>query len=284
MALLVNGELIEDSALREEERTIRPRLEEAMADQDPKAVSARVREWARENVIERTVLRQAALADPEPIAADQIERQMTDIRTQSPSQSGCIAPVEDEALRKDLEVRLRVERLMARITEKLAPPKNKDISDYYVKNRNQFTAPEQAHVSHIVKNVDEQTNEETALAAIEEARQQLQNGGSFGEIADQHSDCPGRGGDLGFFSRGQMVDEFERVVFALEPGQVSEIFRTPFGFHIAQLHEVRPSGVRSLQEVKDQIAQTLLDEKRQRAVEQYLDRLIAAAKVEEVRP
>ena len=257
MPLLVNGELIDDEAIRQQERVIRPRLEEAMAAEDPRIVAARVREWARENLIEQVVLRQAALADP--------------------------APAGDDA-GKDLEIPFRVERLLNRITEKIAPPKPKDISAYYVKNRDSFRAPAMIRASHIVKNVDEKTGEEEALAAIREVEEKLRQGGDFAQLADQWSDCPGRGGDLGFFPPGQMVPEFDKVVFALEPGQASGIFRTSFGFHIATVHERRPAGVRSLQEVREEIAQTLHNQKRQRLIEQFLDRLIAGAKVEEVRP
>jgi parvulin-like peptidyl-prolyl isomerase len=284
MALLVNGEIVEDAILREEECAIRPRLEEAMAGEDPGTITVRVRDWARENVIERIVLRQAALADPEPVPAGELEKMMSDVRTQSPNQSGCLAPVDDDVLRKELDIRFRVERLMSRVTANLAPPKSKDISGYYVRNRASFVAPEQIHASHIVKNVDEHTTEADALAAIREIEQLLAANGDFAQLADQHSDCPGRGGDLGFFPRGQMVDEFDKVVFALDPGQVSGIFRSPFGFHIAKVHDLRPEGVRSLQEVRQQIAETLLEEKRRRAIEQFLDRLIAKVKVEQSRP
>ncbi len=96
------------------------------------------------------------------------------------------------------------------------------------------------------------------------------------------ADCPGRGGDLGFFPRGQMVEEFEEVVFVMQPGEVSPIFRSPFGFHIAKLYERVPAGTRDLQDVKAQISQTLHEQKRQRAIEQFLDKLMNSAKVEEI--
>jgi parvulin-like peptidyl-prolyl isomerase len=281
MPLVVNGETIEDAAILEEERSIRPRLMEAMQNEPPVVVASRVKEWARENLIERIVLRQAALADPEPVPPERIEDLFTSVRTQSPSQSGVIAPVEDGKLRQELEIRLRVDRLMERVTSKMAPPKPKDVSDYYVKHRDQFVTPESVHAAHIVRNMDEQTDEAAARAAIEAAQAALDAGADFAQVADAQSDCPGRGGDLGFFAPGQMVDAFDRVVFALEPGQVSGIFRTEFGFHIAKVFARRPAGPRSLQEVKDQIAETLFNQKREKAVAQYLDKLIAAAKVEE---
>ncbi|HUQ91646.1 MAG TPA: peptidylprolyl isomerase [Bryobacteraceae bacterium] len=282
MPLRINGELIADELLREEERLIRPRLIEEMPGEDPLAVEQRVRQWALENVLERTVLRQEALKDAEPVAPEAIEQQMEQVRSQTPGQSGVVAPVPDDVLRQELEVRFRVERLVGRVAQKVSAPKNKDISDFYVKNREQFKSPEMLHAAHIVKNVDEKTDEASARSAIEAAREELQSGASFEELADRFSDCPGRGGDLGFFPRGQMVEQFEEVVFQLEPGKISEIFQTPFGFHIAKVYARKPEGVRGLDEVKEQIAQMLLEQKRQRATEQFLDRLMARAKVEEV--
>jgi parvulin-like peptidyl-prolyl isomerase len=281
MPLVVNGETIEDAAILEEERSIRPRLMEAMQNEPPAVVERRVKEWARENLVERTVLRQAALADPDPVPQERLEELFNNVRTESPSQSGVIAPVDDETLRRELEVRLRVDRIMERVTAKVSPPKPKDVSDFYVKHRDQFVSAESIHAAHIVRNIDERTDEETARASIEAAERALAEGADFAKVADDQSDCPGRGGDLGFFAPGQMVEAFDRVVFALEPGQVSGIFRTEFGFHIAKVFARRPAGPQSLQDVKDQIATTILQQKREKAVEQYLDKLIASAKVED---
>ncbi len=240
MSLLVNGELVDAAVLREEERTIRPRLREAMSDSDAAAIEARVVEWARENVIERTVLRQAADAGQLP-----------------------------------------VDRLLARVTAHLAKPRNKDVVDYYRKHREEFVAPMRVHAGHIIKNVDERTDEATARAGIEEAERRLRDGAKFEELADEVSDCPGRGGDLGVFAPGQMVEDFDVVVFGLQPGQVSGIFRTAFGFHIAKVYESFPEGVRELAEIREELESLLFEQKKQRAIEQYLDRLIAKAVVQD---
>lgn len=282
MALRINGESVADSVIKEEERLIRPRLVEEMAQASPIEVETRVKLWARENIVERTVLRQEALRDTEPIPEGVIESMMSEIREQSPGESGCVFPFGDEKLQQELTVRYRVEKLLGKITAKVSQPKNKDISDYYLKNKEQFATPETIHAAHIVKNVDENTDEAAARAAIEQAEVELKAGTSFEELADRLSDCPGRGGDLGFFPRGQMVEEFEDVVFPMKPGEVSPIFRSPFGFHIAKLYQRVPEGTRDLQDVKAQISQTLLEQKRQRAIEQFLDRLMNTAKVEEI--
>jgi parvulin-like peptidyl-prolyl isomerase len=280
MAFLVNGERIADETIREEERLIRPRLLEQMAGEDPFVLESRVKEWARENIIERTVLRQQALADPEPVPQQTIDEMFESVRSQSPSQSGCIAPVPDDELRRELEIRCRIDRLMAKITAKVSSPKNKDVSDFYLKHKEEFRRPETVHAAHIVKNVDETTSEEAARTAIEEVAAKLGTR-PFPELADEYSDCPGRGGDLGFFPRGEMVDEFDDVVFNMKPGDVSPIFRTQFGFHIATVLAKLPPGYQDLSDVKEHIARQLTEQKRQRAVEQYLDKLMAGAKIEE---
>jgi parvulin-like peptidyl-prolyl isomerase len=282
MALRINGELITDEALREEERVIRPRLLEELAGETPLSVEAKVKQRAKENLIERAVLRQEALKDTEPIPQEVLDQVVAQIREQSPGESGCVFPSGDDQLRRELETRYRVEKLLGKVTAKVSPPKNKEISDHFVKNRKLYESPEMIHAGHIVKNVDENTDEAAAQAAIEEASKELSQGANFEELADRLSDCPGRGGDLGYFPRGQMVDAFEAVVFEMQPGQISPIFRTEFGFHIAKVYARKPAGLRDLSEVKEQIGSQMHEQKKQKTVEQFLDRLMSSAQVEEV--
>ncbi len=244
-----------------------PRLAEAMRGESRAAIATRAREWARDNGNRSLVLlRQAALNDPEPL----------------------VEPVPGEpdsmCLRRggEDELRLRLERLTTRLTAKLMPPKQKDLTEYYRRNSDKLFLPDMVHAAHIVRNVDEKTTDAEARAAIDAVAAILASGADFAGVADQHSDCPGRGGDLGFFPRGQMVAEFDDVVFALEPGRVSEVFRTPFGYHIARVIEIRPAGVPKFDLVRERIAEILYAEKRQRAVDRFIDQLRAKASIESV--
>lgn len=278
----VNGERIEDQTIREEARNIRPQLQQAMEGEEPAVIEARVKEWSRENVIERVLLRQAALADAEPLSAEEVEAAFQRIREEAPGESGVVALGSDESVKREIEIRMRIDRLMARAAAKTSPPATKDIAEHYRKHREEYRTPEMVHARHIVKNVDANTDEAAARAAIDEAQAKLKGGADFALVADELSDCPGRGGDLGFFAPGQMVEEFDEVVFALAPGAVSEVFRTGFGFHIAQVLEKRPAGVRSLEEMKQEIGQMLLEQKQQKAVDSYLDALWKKARIEEI--
>jgi len=251
----VNGETIDDSAIQHEATAMQNLMAERMQGEDPAILQARAREWAEENLIEAALLRQAALAEPEPRGF----------------------PAESSLESKE---QLRLEALVNRITSPAAMPRHKDVVAYYLKNRQSFNEPEKILVAHIVKNVDESTSEEAALAAIERARDDLAAGRQFGQVADEMSDCAGNGGELDWFARGEMVQAFEDAVFSLSPNEVSGIFRTEFGFHIAKVLDRRPAGVRRLEDVTEHISRHLLEEKKQKRLHQYVDNLRARAVIE----
>jgi parvulin-like peptidyl-prolyl isomerase len=243
--LVVNGEAIEDSEIRRETAAMLTLMTERMPGENPATLRTRAREWAEDNLIEAALLRQAAaLAEP------------------------------------GAEEKSRLERLIERITSPASPPRHKEVVAWYLKNRDSLEEPEQIHAAHIVKNVDEQHSEDEARAAIERASDELAKSRPFGEVADELSDRPGNGGDLGFFARGQMVPAFEEVVFHLDVNAVSPIFRTEFGFHIATLLERRPAGIRKLEEVQSRIEEQLLREKKQKRLDQYVDQLRARALIQ----
>src|SRR5690242_11976045 len=111
MALLINGELVNDSVIRQETAALRQQVAGAI-EGDPVEIEMRLREQAQENVIDRTLLRQEARKDPEPIAAEQIEQAFTAIRSQSAVKAGCDPRADDDELRREIEARLRVDRLL----------------------------------------------------------------------------------------------------------------------------------------------------------------------------
>jgi parvulin-like peptidyl-prolyl isomerase len=92
---------------------------------------------------------------------------------------------------------------------------------------------------------------------MQELEQRLKSGDNFEILADLESDCKGNGGDLGWFPRGVMVEEFDDVVFELSPGQQSPIFETRFGLHIVRVLEKRAPGIQPLSEVYDAISDFL---------------------------
>lgn len=121
---------------------------------------------------------------------------------------------------------------------------------FYEEHPEYFASPEQVRASHILVAEEDKANE---------LYEEIQNGGDFGLLAADHSTCPSAaaGGDLNYFTKGQMVPEFEEAVFALEPNQVSKPVKTQFGYHIIKLTDKKESSTASFEEAKDTIIQNL---------------------------
>ena len=132
--------------------------------------------------------------------------------------------------------------------EQLKAKYNSDIS--------QYVTPEQRHARHILFRTNETDDAQVRVdkkKKADEVLKMVQEGQDFSELAKQYSEGPtaSNGGDLGFFNKGAMVEQFDEVVFQMQPGNSSDIVETIFGFHIIKLEEVRPESTKSFEDVKD---------------------------------
>ncbi len=161
-------------------------------------------------------------------------------------------------------------------------PSEGEIRAHYDENKERYLTGEQIRVAHIVKYVNWQTDEGTALDIVTQAHREISGGAPFEAVVAKYTDCPDSGGDLGYVVRGQMVEEFEDVVFNLTVGQVSDVFRTRFGFHVAKLYDRQPPAIPPLRAIHGQVVDEVKEQKREQALGDYLDGLRRQAVVEEV--
>lgn len=285
MVFVVNGEKIEEEAIKREVERLRPDYERVFADQAPDEREAQLLDWSKENVIERVLISQEAKANGNKIPSEKIEETLAKLKEQyeDPQQMYKDFNAEDDdKIRQDIETQMRVEQTLNKVCEDMGKPSKAAIGEYYEENKDEFRTPERIRVAHIVKHVNWQTDEESAYRAINEAHEELAKGTAFEMVVDKYTDCADNGGDLGFVTRGQMVEEFEDVVFNLGIGQTSDIFRTRFGFHIAKVYGREPEGIAALDDVKDRIIETLEEQMRGKAIDDFVDDLRSKAKIEEV--
>jgi peptidyl-prolyl cis-trans isomerase C len=154
----------------------------------------------------------------------------------------------------------------------------KEISDFYTKNKERFSTPEQVQASHILIKVEKDaTDKEKAEAKkkIEELKKQIDGGADFAKVAKENSACPSssQGGDLGFFGRGQMVPAFEKTTFAMKVGDVSDVVETQFGYHLIKKTGEKPAKVTPLKEVASGIKAQLKIQKTFVAQQGIIDKL-----------
>ncbi len=163
-----------------------------------------------------------------------------------------------------------------------------DAKKYYAENKKRFETPEQVRASHILirpdttdPNIDPNEAKAAAKTKTEELLQQIKNGADLAELAKAYSSCPSgeKGGDLNYFSRGQMVPAFDKAAFELEVGQVSNIVETKHGYHIIKVTDHKPAGVTTFEEAKDGITNELTGGKRNELANQYIESLKTDADV-----
>jgi peptidyl-prolyl cis-trans isomerase C len=131
-------------------------------------------------------------------------------------------------------------------------------------------------------NADAATKQQ-ARAKAQEVLKEVRAGGDFAKLAAEKSNDPGsaaKGGDLGFFPKGQMEPAFEAAAFAVKPGGVSGIVETSFGFHIIKVHERRPARTAPFAEVSGQIKEFLTGKQRDAKLAAFADQAKAKRKVE----
>ncbi|OPL15501.1 MAG: hypothetical protein AVO38_10250 [delta proteobacterium ML8_D] len=156
-----------------------------------------------------------------------------------------------------------------------------EIETYYKAHKDEFIDPESVKARHILLKVPEGADEkawEEAESRAKDIKEKLKKGENFAELAKKHSDDPGskdRGGDLGFFTKGRMVPEFESAAFSLKQGEFSDPVKTNFGYHIIEVQEKKAANIKTLAEVQAQIRQTLQTERQQQLQSALIEKLKA---------
>jgi parvulin-like peptidyl-prolyl isomerase len=272
MAIVVNGQRIEQAEIDAEVEALRPHYDQYVEGQGE---PGQLEQWAKENLVERAVVQQAARAMDVEIPPEQIDEIYQRVR----EQAGDAPP---EQVKADIELQVRIDRLMSEGVQDVPGPTQEELLAAYEQGADKFITPEMVHASHIVKHVDGRTDKKAAYEAILSIQMELAEGKSFEELANRVSDCPGQGGDLGWFPRGQMVEEFEDIVFKMKPGDVSDIFLTQFGYHIVKLLEHRESQPVPFEQVRDHLVNELTRQGQGQAVDAFVDKLKESATIAEV--
>lgn len=153
-----------------------------------------------------------------------------------------------------------------------------ELERFHRRHLDQFEILERVKASHILIKVDENTDEQTRAkkrALAEKLLEEAKSGNDFAELARVNSDDKAsavKGGSLGYFTRGSMVKPFEDAAFSMQPGDISELVETAFGYHIIKVTEYTEPGVRSLEDAMDEVKEGLRAEKaKQLAFEKAMD-------------
>jgi len=176
-----------------------------------------------------------------------------------------------DKMREEIQLGIRINKLVHSQTKDLPKPTQKEISDFYKNNQKRFKLPEAIHVRHILIAKAPGDSEKVIAgkkAKAEDLRKKLLAGADFAELARNNSDCPSKnnGGDLGIVTRGQMVKPFEDAAFALKKNQTGPVVQTEFGFHVVQVLDKRQPKTIPLDEKSKAMISSFLQQQKQQEV------------------
>jgi peptidyl-prolyl cis-trans isomerase D len=161
-----------------------------------------------------------------------------------------------------------------------------DLQAYYDQHRDQYRTPEQVKVSHILIKTLGKTDDKGVSEAQQRAEdllKQLKAGAKFEDLAKKYSEDPGsakENGSLGWIEKGRTVPEFEKVAFSLPKGQMSDVVKTSYGFHIIRVDDKRDAHMKTLDEVKGEIEPIVKQQKTEDMAQKQASDLLQQAKTQ----
>jgi parvulin-like peptidyl-prolyl isomerase len=222
-----------------------------------------------------------------------VERSLDKIRGQFPSEDEFVTRISIEGFTPE-SYREHVRRMVSgqlylETVAETAAVSADEIHDFYANNPDKFEMPEMAHARHILLKVHPNANAETR-ARVQERMDaivaELEGGADFAVLAATYSEDSSKdnGGDLGYFSRGEMVPQFDQVAFTTAVGEVSGIVETIYGLHLIKVEDRQPSQIVPESMAQQQIYDHLLEVKRRQAMREEIATLRAAADIEVLLP
>ena len=277
MPLTINGEPVEDGLIDAEFSQIKAHFERqaniSCCERDDEFLG-----YAKDNVIARVLLSQKAqevIAKPEAAA---ITARLDKLKGEYGSEEEFyfnigISPGQEEQIHGDIANSIQIDDLVARIVGELPVPGEKKLRAHYEENLKDFMTPEEVRALHIFKSLNKSEDREALFAELREVRTTALNGEDFMELVRGHSEKPEEEADLGWYKRGELMDEFELITFSMEIDEISPVFATQWGMHLAKLIDRRPPEPIPFETVQDEIAERINAEKKDAKLNEYVAKL-----------
>jgi peptidyl-prolyl cis-trans isomerase C len=220
----------------------------------------------------------------------EVEQQMQQIRGQFKTEEEFTKALAGrgmtpERLRSDMVKEASIKTMMDAEVAGVAPVTDAEVRAFYDKNPDKFKQPEGVRASHILIPVPQGGDEAAKKAAKTKAEailKKVKSGGDFAKLAQENSSdgSAQQGGDLGFFTRGQMVGPFDAAAFSMKPGEISDLVETQFGFHIIKVTEKKDASTVPLEQVNDRVREFLAGQKKQERGQAFINTLKGKSKIE----
>ncbi|WP_226643683.1 peptidylprolyl isomerase [Mesobacillus subterraneus] len=209
-----------------------------------------------DSLITNKVIEMEATKEKVKVTGNEIDEELTKLQESYGGEEAFAAALEQnqvsmDKIREDIEIYLLAEKMIGASID----VSEEEMKTYFEENKESFDQKEQVKASHIL--VEDE-------ATAKKVKEELDNGKDFAELAKEYStdsSNAANGGDLGYFGKGEMAEEFEKTAFALKAGAISEPVKTEFGYHIIKLADKKAEKAAEFEEHKEEIKELLFDQK-----------------------
>ncbi|MCA1964376.1 MAG: peptidyl-prolyl cis-trans isomerase [Prosthecobacter sp.] len=288
MALIINGEEIDDEVIEAEFRNVKGhyerQLQVACCERDPE-----FRGYAKDNIISRVLLSQEARRRVPEVADEAVTARLNRLIEEAGGETQFYMrigmPYKDEAVvRENVANGVRLDQMLAEIYGADPEPTEEEMRAYYAAHREDYLTEETIHAAHITKNLQGAKSRKDVFDAMRAIRQELLAGEDFMKLAEQHRLDEQQMIDLGWFKRGEFMEEFETIAFSMREGEISPVFTTQLGFHVCTVLERRPPEPIPFEEVRDAIRQRILEEAKDAKFNAFIEQLKSSAEIRDTDP
>lgn len=288
MALIINGEHIDDEIIEAEFRHIKGHFERtlqvACCERDPE-----FRGMAKDNLISRALLNQESRRRfptvPEVEITTRLQKLIDEAGGETQFYMNIGMPSRDEALiRENVAGGVRLDKTLQAIYAPEPEPTEAELKACYEANLKHYMTEEEINAAHITKGLQGAKSRQEIYQTMRELRSELLAGANFAKLAEEHRADEQQQIDLGWFKRGEFMEEFETIAFSMGEREISPVFTTQLGFHICTVTGRKPSVARPFEKVKDAVKERFIEEYRDKKFNAFLEELKATAKIEDTDP
>ena len=288
--LTINGEEVPDEAVEAEFSQIKSHYERmlqvACCERDPE-----FRQYAKDNITARVLVSQQALKDAVEIPQGELDAALDKMVDEYGGtdeffmSTGLRLPDDRENALKNVAASLRVDRYLEKVYQPEPDPSDEELRANYEEHIEDFLTPEEIRVSHITKGLSGATSRQEVYDHLRKLRTELKSGDQpFDEIAEKENENSEQEVDLGFFKRGEFMEEFEALAFSMEDGEVSPVFSTHLGLHIIKVTGRKEAVPKPFEEVKDTVRELMIAESREDKFKALVEELKKDAVIEDDDP
>jgi parvulin-like peptidyl-prolyl isomerase len=288
MALIVNGEEINDEIIEGEFRTIKGHFERtlqvACCERDPE-----FRAMAKDNIASRILLQQEAVKRVPTVTDEAVTNRLTKLIEQAGGEEQFYMQIgmpaaEEGVIREQVSNGVRMDQMMQAVYAPEPEPNEAEVRAFYDANVKLYLTDEEIRVSHISLNLSGAKSRLEVYNLMRELREKALAGADFDALGAEHNSNKDTPPDLGWFKRGEFMEEFEAIAFSMSKGEISPVFVTQLGFHIARLTDRKPAVPKPFDEVKELVRQRIIEQHKDDKFNAFVEDLKKAAKIEDTDP